>query len=133
MSEPFFSVIVPAHNSQQYLARCLGSVKRQTFEDYELIFAEKSGKWSRRPLYLKALEIQGFKSFPEKVILPFDKRVIAIVGPNGSGKSNISDAICWVMGEQRSRTLRGAKMEDVIFAIIAAARANTSSTSSPCA
>ncbi len=66
-------------------------------------------------MYLKALEIQGFKSFPEKVILPFDKRVIAIVGPNGSGKSNISDAICWVMGEQRTRALRGAKMEDVIF------------------
>ena len=66
-------------------------------------------------MYLKALEIQGFKSFPEKLTLPFDKRVIAIVGPNGSGKSNISDAICWVMGEQRSKTLRGAKMEDVIF------------------
>ena len=66
-------------------------------------------------MYLKALEIQGFKSFPEKLILPFDKRMIAIVGPNGSGKSNISDAICWVMGEQRSKTLRGAKMEDVIF------------------
>ena len=66
-------------------------------------------------MYLKALEIQGFKSFPDKVILPFEQRVIAIVGPNGSGKSNISDAICWVMGEQRSKTLRGAKMEDVIF------------------
>ncbi len=66
-------------------------------------------------MYLKALEIQGFKSFPDKVSLPFEQRVIAIVGPNGSGKSNISDAICWVMGEQRSRTLRGAKMEDVIF------------------
>ncbi|MBR4702208.1 MAG: chromosome segregation protein SMC [Oscillospiraceae bacterium] len=64
---------------------------------------------------LKGIEIQGFKSFPEKVILPFEKQVIAIVGPNGSGKSNISDAICWVMGEQRSKTLRGAKMEDVIF------------------
>ena len=66
-------------------------------------------------MYLKALEIQGFKSFPEKLTLPFEKRVIAIVGPNGSGKSNISDAICWVMGEQRTRALRGAKMEDVIF------------------
>lgn len=66
-------------------------------------------------MQLRALEIQGFKSFPDKVILPFDKRVIAIVGPNGSGKSNISDAICWVMGEQRTRALRGAKMEDVLF------------------
>ena len=64
---------------------------------------------------LKGIEIQGFKSFPDKVMLPFEKQVIAIVGPNGSGKSNISDAISWVMGEQRSKTLRGAKMEDVIF------------------
>ena len=66
-------------------------------------------------MYLKALEIQGFKSFPDKVRLPFEQKVIAIVGPNGSGKSNISDAICWVMGEQRSKALRGEKMEDVIF------------------
>lgn len=64
---------------------------------------------------LRALEIQGFKSFPEKTRLTFDKPVTAIVGPNGSGKSNISDAILWVMGEQRTKTLRGEKMEDVIF------------------